>query len=86
MCRVSPTSPSPKRGRDGKARAQAPIVLIDLDESDQQLLAPQTPTERRFAVWIGGSILASLGSFQQLWMSKSEYDEIGASGIEAKCP
>ena len=51
-----------------------------------KVLAPSTPTERRFSVWIGGSILASLGSFQQLWMSKAEYDEGGASGIQRKCP
>ena len=51
-----------------------------------KVVAPSTPQERRFSVWIGGSILASLGSFQQLWMSKQEYDEVGASGIEAKCP
>ena len=37
-----------------------------------------TPVERRFSVWIGGSILASLGSFQQLWLSKAEYEEMGA--------
>eukprot|EP00968_Pinguiococcus_pyrenoidosus_P007920 scaffold544_cov256-Pinguiococcus_pyrenoidosus.AAC.5 len=29
-----------------------------------------TSVERRFSSWIGGSILASLGSFQQLWLSK----------------
>lgn len=34
--------------------------------------------ERKFSVWIGGSILASLGSFQQLWLSKAEYEEMGA--------
>ena len=51
-----------------------------------KVIAPTTPQERRFSVWIGGSILASLGSFQQLWMSKQEYDEVGAAGIEAKCP
>lgn len=36
-----------------------------------------SPLERKFSVWIGGSILASLGSFQQLWLSKAEYDEMG---------
>mmetsp|Transcript_36599 Transcript_36599/g.117515 ORF Transcript_36599/g.117515 Transcript_36599/m.117515 type:complete len:431 (-) Transcript_36599:296-1588(-) len=51
-----------------------------------KLLAATTPSERRFAVWIGGSILASLGSFQQLWMSKQEYDEQGANAIHRKCP
>jgi len=43
-------------------------------------------TERKFSVWIGGSILASLGSFQQMWISKSEYEEYGSSVVEKKCP
>lgn len=43
-------------------------------------------TERRFSSWIGGSILSSLGSFQQMWMSKQEYEEHGAIMIERKCP
>jgi actin-related protein len=34
----------------------------------------------------GGSILASLGSFQQMWMSKAEYEEHGASLILRKAP
>ena len=36
-----------------------------------------TPVERRFGVWIGGSILCSLGTFQQMWVSKQEYEEKG---------
>lgn len=51
-----------------------------------KVIAPAAQAERRFATWIGGSILASLGSFQQLWMSKAEYDELGASAIHRKCP
>ena len=34
----------------------------------------------------GGSILASLGSFQQMWMSKAEFEEHGASLIHKKAP
>ncbi|XP_069486710.1 actin-like protein 7B [Ambystoma mexicanum] len=41
--------------------------------------------DRRFSVWTGGSILASLKSFQQLWVYKKEYDERGASVIYKKC-
>lgn len=33
------------------------------------------PREREFANWIGGSILSSLGTFQQLSISRAEYDE-----------
>jgi hypothetical protein len=35
------------------------------------------PPERKYSVWIGGSILASLSTFQNLWVSKQEYDESG---------
>ena len=35
------------------------------------------PRKRKYSVWIGGSILASLSTFQNLWCSKQEYDESG---------
>ncbi len=34
------------------------------------------PPERKYSVWIGGSILASLSTFQQMWISKDEYEGI----------
>lgn len=43
------------------------------------------PNERKFSAWIGGSILSSLGSFQQMWMSRQEFEEHGAIMIERKC-
>ena len=43
------------------------------------------PPERKFSVWIGGSILASLSTFQQMWIGKSEYDESGPSIVHRKC-
>lgn len=55
-------------------------------------LAPSTmkikivaPPERKYSVWIGGSILASLSTFQQMWISKSEYDESGPAIVHRKC-
>ena len=42
--------------------------------------------ERRFSTWVGGSILGSLGSFHQLWISKQEFEETGKNIIEKKCP
>ncbi|KAK2531158.1 hypothetical protein Q9233_005883 [Columba guinea] len=41
--------------------------------------------QRRCSVWIGGSILASLHSFQELWVHRSEYEEFGPSCIFKKC-
>lgn len=43
------------------------------------------PPERKFSVWIGGSILGSLASFAQMWVSKQEYDESGAHIVHRKC-
>ncbi|KAH7375008.1 actin family [Plectosphaerella cucumerina] len=42
-------------------------------------------TERRFGAWIGGSILASLGTFHQMWISRKEYEENGVNIVEKRC-
>ena len=46
-------------------------------QKEMTVLAPSSmrikvfaPPERKYSVWIGGSILASLSTFQQLWISK----------------
>eukprot|EP00656_Telonema_subtile_P000534 TRINITY_DN10245_c0_g1_i1.p1 TRINITY_DN10245_c0_g1~~TRINITY_DN10245_c0_g1_i1.p1 ORF type:complete len:408 (-),score=125.39 TRINITY_DN10245_c0_g1_i1:86-1309(-) len=51
-----------------------------------KVVATGVNAERRFSAWIGGSILASLGTFHQLWISKAEYDEEGAHLVEKRCP
>ncbi|CAI2371157.1 unnamed protein product [Moneuplotes crassus] len=43
-------------------------------------------TEYCASSFTGGSILGSLGSFQQMWFSKQEYEENGAIMVERKCP
>merc|ERR1712226_288112 len=43
------------------------------------------PPERKYSVWIGGSILSSLSTFQQMWISKQEYEEHGPSIVHRKC-
>uniref|UniRef100_A0A915N9K7 Actin n=1 Tax=Meloidogyne javanica TaxID=6303 RepID=A0A915N9K7_MELJA len=56
--------------------------------STQKIRVSSAPTtaERRFGAWIGGSIVSSLGTFQQLWISKGEYEESGRQIVERKCP
>ena len=41
--------------------------------------------ERKYSVWIGGSVLASLQSFQKMWISKKEYNESGPTVVHKKC-
>ena len=51
-----------------------------------KIISPAATTERRFSVWIGGSILASLGSFQQMWVSKKQWSEEGSKIVHTQCP
>ena len=41
--------------------------------------------DRKYSAWIGASMFASFSSFQNLWVSKEEYDEYGPSIINRKC-
>jgi len=66
--------------------------IADRLTKEMVALAPPTmkikvvaPPERKYSVWIGGSILASLSTFQQMWISKQEYDESGPSIVHRKC-
>ena len=43
------------------------------------------PPERKFSVWIGGSILSSIHTFNEMWITKAEYDESGPSIVHRKC-
>jgi len=43
------------------------------------------PPERKYSVWIGGSILASLSTFEEMWVTKPEYDESGPAIVHRKC-
>jgi actin, other eukaryote len=42
------------------------------------------PPERKYSTWIGGSILASLSTFQKCFISKDEYEENGPGIIHNK--
>ncbi|XP_038559276.1 actin-3-like isoform X1 [Micropterus salmoides] len=66
--------------------------ITDRMQKEITALAPPTmkikiiaPPERKYSVWIGGSILASLSTFQQMWISKQEYDESGPSIVHRQC-
>lgn len=50
-----------------------------------KLHAAGLTSERRFGAWIGGSILASLGTFHQMWISRKEYEENGPGVVEKRC-
>ena len=43
------------------------------------------PPERKYSTWIGGSILASLSTFQRMWIAREEYDDTGPGIVNRKC-
>ena len=66
--------------------------IADRMQKEITALAPPTMKikvsanpERKYLTWIGGSILASLSTFQTMWVSKQEYDETGPSIVNRKC-
>ncbi|WPK27194.1 hypothetical protein PUMCH_004571 [Australozyma saopauloensis] len=63
-------------------RMQKEITALAPSSMKVKIIAPP---ERKYSVWIGGSILASLSTFQQMWISKQEYDESGPTIVHHKC-
>ncbi|CAG2120071.1 unnamed protein product, partial [Medioppia subpectinata] len=63
-----------------------PVCRIQPFSMRLKVLSTNSTAERRYGAWIGGSILASLGTFQQMWISKQEYEEGGKAQVDRKCP
>ncbi|KAL7464843.1 hypothetical protein ACHAXS_005166 [Conticribra weissflogii] len=51
-----------------------------------KMTSPNTMAERAICSWLGGSILGSLGTFQDMWISRKEYEEFGCAIVNRKCP
>ena len=66
-------------------RFQKQITNTNKQTFKIKIITHPSNTERKFSSWIGGSILSSLGTFHQLWLSLAEFEEHGASIIERKC-
>ncbi|KAF5922150.1 actin-related protein T3 [Diceros bicornis minor] len=43
------------------------------------------PPERKISVWMGGSILASLSAFQDMWITAAEFKEVGPNIVHQRC-
>ena len=41
--------------------------------------------ERKFEVWNGCSIISSTSEFESSWITKTEYEESGATIVHRKC-
>ncbi len=63
-------------------RLQKEIVQMIPSSVKMKILAPP---QRKYSVWLGGSILSALSTFQHLWLSKEDYDEWGPAIIHRRC-
>lgn len=50
-----------------------------------RVIAASGSGERKFGGWVGGSVLGSLGTFHQMWVSRGEYAEFGAGVVGRRC-
>jgi len=62
-------------------------VAVELNNryGNAKLQAAGNTSERKYGAWLGGSILASLGTFQQLWISQEEWQEHGKGILAQRC-
>lgn len=65
--------------------------IVERFSHEVQELAPKNarvkinaPEERTFSVWIGGSILSSLCTCRNMWITKDEYEDSGATIVQRK--
>ncbi|KAJ5070638.1 actin-2 [Anaeramoeba ignava] len=63
-------------------RIQKEINKFSPNDMNIQIIAPP---ERQYSAWIGGSILASLPSFEKMLILRDEYEEIGPTIVHRKC-
>lgn len=66
--------------------------LAERLQKDISSLSPSTmkvriiaPPERQYSSWIGASVLASLSSFESMWVTREQYEESGPQVVHRKC-
>uniref|UniRef100_A0A6B2LTU7 Actin n=1 Tax=Arcella intermedia TaxID=1963864 RepID=A0A6B2LTU7_9EUKA len=55
-------------------RLHKELIKLGTEGSCVNVIAP---LNRKYLVWVGGSVLASLPLFQHIWTTKEQYDESG---------
>ena len=66
-----------------RSASTSPVESIAYQARRLALLVGTTQ-DRRNGVWNGASMLGSMASHQEMWMSKAEYEEYGAPLISRK--
>lgn len=66
--------------------------MKDRVKRDVQALTPSpyvadvdAPADRKHLCWLGGATLASIPKFNQLYISRKDYEEYGKNVVHRKC-
>ena len=68
--------------KDYEVRLQEELVKLAPKGKPVKISAPE---DRKYSVFIGGSILSALPTFESMWITKAEFDEAGAIIANRKC-
>ena len=62
-------------------------LLRELEQvaSKGTLIKITVPPDRCFSTWIGASIVTSLSSFKQMWVTSADFKEFGTSVVQRRC-
>eukprot|EP01084_Bolivina_argentea_P168259 291841_1 len=61
------------------------MIMNKYNDASNDNLGACNRKNRKYNAWIGGSILSCLSGFEEMWMSKDEYDEDGPGMVHRKC-
>lgn len=65
-------------------RFESGLYAVTPQSSKVRIFSYPKSFNRQFSSWLGASILGSSGSFQNLWITKTEYNEVGSSILARK--
>ena len=60
-------------------------ALSPLPSKKKEVIKIIAHDDRHLSTWIGGSVLASLSSFKDMWVTRKEYQEVGPAIVHKKC-
>ena len=67
------------------ARLKQDLCELSNGTFDRECVEVVALKGRQYSSWLGGSIIANLATFQHLWITRSKYEEAGASIVHKKC-
>lgn len=64
---------------DGFKQSLKYYLIKEFGEEYSDIIKVNAQKDRKYAMWMGGSVVCSLSNFQNLWVSKNDYEEMGSN-------